>query len=83
MLARGMDCHTLLQKPKDKEWLVQGLAFLKAFIIHRGIRGGTDDFAGNFGDEAVEFLKVMVAGLEEAAPIIGGGECVYDPTPAC
>jgi hypothetical protein len=52
MLARSLDSHRELGKPKEKEWLNSALAFLKAWAVVDG-SGGPQALALPLGAEVV------------------------------
>jgi hypothetical protein len=64
MLARSLDSHRQLGKPKDKDWLNTALAFLKAWaVVDRS--GGPQALALPLGAEVVsaDDRKTYMEGL--------------------
>lgn len=72
VLLRSMRCYPQLDRPKDKEWVTQAVAFLRALVSHgddqdsQAEESSDASFASMFGQERIEFVKELVNGLRDA-----------------
>ncbi|KAG9041581.1 hypothetical protein FS837_012056 [Tulasnella sp. UAMH 9824] len=75
VLLRSMKCYPQLDRPKDKEWVTQAIAFLRAFVSHGDDQDGQAEessdasFASMFGQEKINFITELVNGLRDAVSL--------------
>lgn len=78
VLLRSMRCYPQLDRPKDKEWVTQAVAFLRALVSHgddqdsQAEESSDASFASMFGQERIEFVKELVNGLRDAVSFDDG-----------
>lgn len=73
MLARGLDTHARLGKPRDREWIGTAMAFLKAFVNvgenYEGqalLRNGVEELNGHRRVSA-EYIQSLMDGIKASA----------------
>lgn len=75
VLLRSMKCYPQLDRPKDKEWATQAVAFLHALVIHgddqdsQAEEPSENSFASMLCGEKIEFVRELVDGLRDAVSL--------------
>ncbi|KAG9015714.1 hypothetical protein FRB90_004359, partial [Tulasnella sp. 427] len=71
VLSKSMGCYPALNRPRDKEWVNQAVAFLRAFVIESGNQdvkiedSREPSFASMFGEQKKDFVLELVRGIGE------------------
>ena len=82
MLARSLDSHRQLGKPKDKEWINNALTFLKAWAVVGG-SGGPQALALPLGvevasaDDRKAYMEGLVQDIIEVAKSLSERKQVF------